>query len=66
MGLFSSKNIMQVEIKDGKLVITLPIQAAMSKSGKSEVIASTHGNVRTSTTYKDKPITIGVNAYVSR
>jgi len=57
---------MQVEIKDGKLVITLPINPAVSKTGKSEVIATTHGNVKTSTTYKDKPVTVGVNAYVSR
>ncbi len=61
---------MQIEIKETNglksLVITMPIAPATSKSGKSMVIASTHGNIRTMTDYDGKPITIGVNAYVSK
>lgn len=34
-----------------------------SQSGKTVVIASTHGNAAAGCEYDGKPITIGVNAY---
>ena len=46
------------------LVITLPVAPAPSKSGKSTVIASTHGNQPTTAQYNGKAIVVGVNAYV--
>lgn len=56
---------MQVTLdeKAGTITITMPIAPASSASGKSLVIASTHGNLATATTFKGKPVTIGVNAY---
>lgn len=56
----------KVEIKGKQLIITIDMEseATASKSGKNLVIASTHGNEKTSTEYKGKPITIGVNAYI--
>jgi len=57
---------MEVEIKDGKLVITMPISPRTSKSGKSTVIASSGGNIRTMVEYEGKPIVVGINCYVSK
>ena len=36
-----------IEVKNGNVIITLPLEEGkMSASGKSKVIASTHGNVK--------------------
>ena len=57
---------MQVEIKGNQLVITLPLQAPTpSASGKTKVVASSRGNVKTSAKVDGKEITVGVNAYIS-
>ena len=53
---------MKAEIKDGNLVLTLPIIKAISKSGKSNVIATTGGNLITELMHDGKPVVIGVNA----
>lgn len=54
------------EIKDGALVITVPMQKpTLSASGKTLVIATTHGNVPTTLVVDGKPVTIGVNAYIT-
>ena len=58
---------MKAEIKDGNLVITLPVDTKdppVSKSGKSRVVASTRGNVQTSLQIKGKNVTVGANAYI--
>lgn len=54
---------MQAEIKDGQLIIKLPISPRASKSGKSKVIASTGGNLPTTLVFEGKPVIVGVNAY---
>ena len=57
---------MKAEIIDGNLVITLPLEKpAPSASGKTLVVASTHGNQRTTVEIEGKPVTVGVNAYIS-
>ena len=56
---------MKAEIKDGNLIITIPLQAPQrSASGKTLVIASSRGNVATTATVDGKPVTIGLNAYI--
>jgi len=57
---------MKVEIKDGKMVITLPISPRASKSGKSTVIASSGGNQPTTAQYEGQAVIVGVNAYVRK
>jgi len=57
---------MKVELKNNELIITLPISARASKSGKSTVVASTGGNQPTACQYEGKPIIVGVNAYVRK
>jgi hypothetical protein len=57
---------MKVEIKDGNLVITIPMQTPTpSASGKTLVVASTRGNMKTDVQVNGKPVTIGLNAYIS-
>jgi hypothetical protein len=47
-------------------VITLPLEKPTpSASGKTLVVASTHGNQRTTVEIDGKPVTVGVNAYIS-
>lgn len=57
---------MNVTIKDGKLVVEIPISPRTSKSGKSLVIASTGGNVPTTAEYDGQPVILGLNAYVKK
>ncbi len=56
---------MNAEIKGNNLVITIPMQEPTpSASGKTLVVATTHGNTVTNATVKGKPVTIGLNAYI--
>ena len=56
---------MNVEIKDNKLHIEIDLETPTpSASGKTLVVASTHGNMVTSAMIDGKPIIIGLNAYI--
>jgi hypothetical protein len=57
---------MTAKIENGFLTITLPVSSQPSKSGKTILIASTHGGVRNGLEVDGKPVTISVNAYVSK
>lgn len=58
---------MKAEIVGKKLVITLDLQTPTpSASGKTLVVASSHGNQVTTATIDGKPIVVGVNAYIRR
>ena len=58
---------MQTEIKGGNLIITIPLQQPTpSASGKTLVVASSHGNKATSSMIDGEPIIIGLNAYIGR
>ena len=50
-----------IEVRDKKIIITVDLSAQTTKSasGKSEVIASTHGNV----TMREADVKVGVNVY---
>jgi hypothetical protein len=56
------------KIDKGNLVIIVPLNSAPvpSASGKTLVVASTHGNQRTTLEIDGKPVTVGVNAYIGR
>ena len=57
---------MEVKIENNTLVIRIPMQQpAPSASGKTLVVASTHGNVKTTAMVNGKPVTIGLNAYIA-
>jgi hypothetical protein len=58
---------MKVTIENNELVIRLPLQTPQqSASGKTLVVASSRGNVKTDATIDGQRITVGVNAYIPR
>ena len=59
---------MKAEVKGDNLVITIPLNKSgtVSKSGKTMVHASTHGNVATAVLVNGQPLTIGLNAYTRK
>ena len=59
---------MKAEIKDGNLIITIPVETELrpSASGKTLVVASTHGGMVSSVQVNGKPVTINLNAYIKR
>ena len=58
---------MKVEVQGKNLVITIPLtEPTPSASGKTLVVASSHGNKETDAKIKGKPVVIGFNAYVKR
>jgi len=58
---------MNVEIKGKQMIITVDMQTpAPSASGKTLVVASSHGNQPTTATIDGKPVIIGFNAYIRK
>jgi len=59
---------MKATIENGELIIRLPLNKTPvpSTSGKTLVIASTHGNQKTEAVVNDQPVIIGVTAYIAR
>lgn len=56
---------MKASIKGNTLVIEIEMQEpAPSASGKTLVVATTHGNTATTVQVKGKPVIIGLNAYI--
>ncbi len=54
-----------IDNKNKTLTIVMPLgEPTVSASGKSLVLASTHGNTVSSAQYKGQGIVIGLNAYV--
>lgn len=58
---------MQAEIdSNSNLVIRIPLEKpTLSSTGKTLVVASSRGNVKTAVMIDGKPVTIGLNAYIS-
>ena len=58
---------MDVKIENGKLIIVIDLQdPTPSASGKTLVVATTHGNVSTDVVIDGKNVTIGLNAYIKK
>lgn len=57
----------QVSIDGKQLVIRADLETPTpSASGKTLVVASTRGNLRTSVEVAGKPVTVGLNAYIAK
>ena len=58
--------MMDVQMKSGKIVIIIDAEKKPqpSVSGKTLVVASSHGNQATSVQIDGKPLVVGVNAYI--
>jgi len=58
---------MTAERKGNKLVIEIDLEKPTpSSSGKTLVVASTRGNAVTNIEIDGKPVSIGLNAYISK
>jgi hypothetical protein len=58
---------MEVKIENGKLIISIDLQEPTpSASGKTLVVATTHGNTPTKCIIDGKPVVIGLNAYIKK
>ena len=61
---------MQVSVTESNGVSTLkievPVSLRPSKSGKTMLVASSGGNVSTDAIVDGKPVTVGLNAYISK
>ena len=58
---------MVVSIEGNELVVRIPMQSPRpSASGKTLVVASTNGNLKTDQLVNGKPVTLGLNAYISK
>ena len=56
---------MKATIKDNVLHIEIPLHAPRpSATGKTLTVASSSGNKPTDATINDKPVIVGVNAYI--
>ena len=57
---------MTAKVVGNKLVIEIPLNPAPvpSASGKTLVVASTHGNKQTEVEIQGQPVFLGLNAYI--
>ncbi len=56
---------MKAEIRENQLVITIDMQAPTpSATGKTLVVASSHGNQATTAMVNGKAVIVGLNAYI--
>lgn len=56
---------MNAEIKNGKLVVTIDLQEPTpSASGKTLVVATSHGNMPTTALVNGERVIVGLNAYI--
>ena len=58
----------QAVIEGNELVIRLPLNPTpiLSATGKTLVVASSHGNRETAAQVNGQPVFVGVNAYIRR
>ena len=54
---------MKATIENNTLTIVIQLNPKPSATGKSTVLASTHGNQPTTLQYEGRPVIIGLNAY---
>lgn len=54
------------KIEGKNLVITVPMneKPAASKTGKTRIVATSHGNVKTDLTVEGQQVTVGLTAYI--
>ena len=58
---------MNVEIKGKQIIVTADLQTpAPSASGKTLVVASSHGNQATTAVIDGKPVIVGLNCYIKK
>lgn len=64
----TNAQVWTAQVVGNNLIITLPINRPLvpSATGKTRVVASTHGNHPTTAIVEGKPVIVGVNAYIGK
>lgn len=57
---------MTATIENNELVIRITISKQPSKSGKTILVASTHGGEPTAAVVDGKPVTVSLNAWIAK
>jgi len=58
-------NTCVIDLQKKTVTITLPLKPlTLSKSGKSRMVATTSGNMKTDAVIDGKNVVLGVNAYI--
>ena len=57
---------MKVTIEKDELVVRIPIAPGPSSTGKTILIATTHGYIQTELLYDNKPVVVSLNAYIKK
>lgn len=57
---------MKVTIEGNELVIRIPAEKnpSLSKTGKTKIVASSHGNQKTGVQVNGQEVIVGLNAYI--
>jgi hypothetical protein len=65
-GFLRKEHTMTAKLNGKKLTIEIDLEEpiALSKTGKTKIVASSHGNQVTTATVDGKPVVIGLNAYI--
>ncbi len=60
--------MISAKIEGNELVIRLPLNSTPlpSATGKTLVVATSHGNKQTEAKVNGRPVVVGVNAYIAR
>jgi len=64
----AKEQTLEVKVTPTHLEIRIPLLKPMkeSKTGKSLVVATTHGNMTTEAVVNGKPVFVGLNAYIKQ
>lgn len=59
---------MKIAIEDGVLIIEMPVNQPLvpSKTGKSYLVATSNGVVKTDLIVDGKPLKVGVNCFIDK
>jgi len=60
--------MLKAELRNGNLILSIPVNDAkdlpLSTTGKTLIVASTHGNIPTPVMVNGQPLVISINAYI--
>lgn len=60
--------MLKTELRNGNLILSIPVNDAkdlpLSTTGKTLIVASTHGNIPTPVMVNGQPLVVSINAYI--
>jgi hypothetical protein len=61
---FRRTKMVDVQIKNGNLILSMPISKERSHSGKTTLVACTHGATQTNAKVDGQTVYVSLNAYI--